>query len=354
MDKTEIVFISNFLGNGGAARVITVLAEAFFMKGYKVTVCSFPFSDGYEYKLIEGIDHIKFTLKSKNIFLRKLERIICIREFIKIHKNSTIIAFEYFVNMQTIVACLGLRNRVIVSERNDPKRVGGNFPTYMIRNILYRFADKLVCQTSDAKEYFPNYIRRKAVVIPNPIKDKLPEPWTGEREKYIVNFCRLQKQKNLPLLLDAFSEFNKEFPEYKLKIFGDGEENEPLKQYVLDNGYGNIEINSAITDIHEKVMSAEMFVSTSDYEGLSNSMIEAMAIGIPTICTDCPVGGAKMMIENGLNGILVPVGNKPEIVKAMKRIATDTKFANSLSIEGSKVREKLSVDNIVENWEELL
>ena len=71
-----------------------------------------------------------------------------------------------------------------------------------------------------------------------------------------------------------------------------------------------------------------MFVSSSDFEGLSNSMLEAMAMGIPTICTDCPCGGAKMVIENGINGLLTPVGDKDELSAAMQQVADNSQIAH--------------------------
>ena len=97
-----------------------------------------------------------------------------------------------------------------------------------------------------------------------------------------------------------------------------------------------------------------MFVSSSDYEGLSNSMLEAMAIGLPTICTDCPCGGARMIIQNGVNGLLVPVNNQQEMTKAMESIADNKAFAFSLSLEGTKVREVLSLIKIVAEWEKII
>ena len=97
-----------------------------------------------------------------------------------------------------------------------------------------------------------------------------------------------------------------------------------------------------------------MFLLSSDYEGLSNSMIEALALGAPTISTDCLVGGARMMIENEVNGLLVPVGDEQAIANAMTLIADDKKTATRLSVNGIKIRERLSVSTICPQWEALL
>lgn len=354
MTSKEIIFVSNFMGNGGAARVISVLSKELVVKGYDVTVCSYQFDRIKEEYDLGSVKHIQFTLKRKKGFLNKVERIIKLRREIKNHPNAIVVSFEYFMNMQTIIACFGLDNRLIVSERNDPSRVGSKFPTKYLRNILYMFSDCLVCQTQDALEYFPRVIQKKSVIILNPIMDNLIKPWTGKSNKEIINFCRIEKQKNLKLLVDAFSIFHSMNNEYRLSIFGDGKELPDILQYIKQKRLDKVvSVNPAINDIHSRVYKSMMFVSSSDYEGLSNSMIEAMAIGLPTICTDCPCGGARMIINNGINGILVPVRDVNALANAMNRVAHDEELRTRLKLEGPKIREKLSTKVIVQEWEKI-
>ena len=348
----KVIFVTNFLGNGGAARVITVIANYLVEKNYQVEIVSFL--DGKDrYKINKNIKYNVIKCKSKNNKLLKIERIFKLREIIKQNKDAVIISFEYFVNMQTIIAKLFLKNKLIISERNDPARVGNN--KKHLRNFLYRFADILVCQTNDAKNYFPKFIQKKAEVILNPIKNDLPEPWTGRRNKEIVNFCRLEKQKNLPLLIDAFEMVYKKHPDYKLVIYGDGVEENNLINYINSR-----EMNSCVflkhfeQNIHEKILKCAMFVSSSDYEGLSNSMLEAMAIGLPTIVTDCPCGGARMVIENNENGILVSTNDKEQLCAAIEKVLEDNVFAKKLSNNGKIVKQRLDKNKICMMWENLI
>ena len=119
--------------------------------------------------------------------------------------------------------------------------------------------------------------------------------------------------------------------------------------------YGNCKRDFPFSkNVHKDVLKAAMFVSTSDYEGISNSMIEAMAIGIPTICTDCPAGGSKMIITDHDNGILVKVGDRQEVVEAMKEIASDVQLSRKLSMNGAMIRDRLSVSKIAQQWMEIL
>lgn len=346
----KIIFVTNYFGNGGAARVMQVLAKEFSKKNdYEVMIVSF-LDDNNKYNLPEKISYVTIDSKQKKSAIENIKEL---RRILKQNKNSIVISFEYFVNMQTAIANFGLKNKLIISERNDPCRVGNN--KKRLRNFLYRFADCLVCQTQDAKEYFPRNIQQKTVIIPNPIKEDLPEKYEGERDKEIVTFGRLEKQKNLTMLIDAFGMISKEHKEYILKIYGDGKEKQNLIEYANNKGLKDkIEFYEFQTEIHKKILRSSMYVSTSNYEGISNSMIEAMGIGLPTIVTDCPCGGARMMIENNVNGLLVPVGNTIELYKAMKKIIENPKFAELLSKNALVINERLNKNKICDMWINLI
>ena len=351
----KVIFVTNFLGNGGAARVMSILADNLLKKNMKVEILSFlDRSDTYE--LDSDINLIVLKCNSKNKIFQKIERILKLRQEIKKSKeDTTIISFEYFVNMQTVIANMFFKNKLIISERNDPSRTGNRKIIKRLRNLLYRFADCLVCQTQEAKEYFPKCIQNKTVVIPNPVMANLPNRFEGKRKKEIVTFCRIEKQKNLTMLIDAFKILNEEYPEYKLTIYGDGSEKENLEKYIDNKGLKKqVQLNGFVQNIHNRIIDSTMFVSSSDYEGISNSMLEAMAIGLPTICTDCPCGGARMVIENNVNGILVPVGDVEELEKAMKSIIKDSKLSNYLSYNSSKIKHKYSEKKILKQWIELI
>ena len=97
-----------------------------------------------------------------------------------------------------------------------------------------------------------------------------------------------------------------------------------------------------------------IYVSSSDYEGISNSMLEALAIGIPAVCTDCPVGGARRYIRDGENGYLIPVGDADVMADRMLALMEDKKLGESFSKESVKIREELTDDRIFGMWKALL
>lgn len=346
----DVIFVSNALADGGAARVLCLLADQFARWGHCVEVLSFRPCDG-EYSLRREVTK-SYCPDNRNSPTAKLRRIFWIRKQLKSHPDATVIAFEYFVNMQVLIACIGLSNRVIVSERNDPARVGSAPRTAFLRRYLYRRAFALVCQTNEAAAYFSEAISK--TVILNPLNPDLPLPIETGRRKTIVTFCRLEEQKNLGMLIRAFAEFHQTHTSYTLEIHGNGSQRGAL--VALRDSLGlndSVRILPARSDIHNVVRDCAMFVLPSDYEGLSNSMIEAMALGVPTICTDCPCGGARMIIENGKNGLLVPVGDTTALVAAISKLADDPCLAYRISQAGMLIRSRLSIDQISAEWAQL-
>lgn len=345
MHKT-VVFLCNCLHNGGAQRVLVSIANHMAEQGYQVHIIA-SYNNG-SYPLNENI-LVQYVGRGEYWRFTKLAR-----KEIKRLQPEAVISFEYFFNLLATIACFRQKTKVIISERNDPARVGGGLVKGFIRNFLYRFSDVLVCQTPNAKAYFPEYIQKKAIVIPNPLKPNLPYKKGGERDKTIVTFCRLNSQKNLPMLINAFKVFSKSHTDFVLKIYGDGEEKTNIQKLIEKlKLIQKVNIYPACDDVHEKVLNAGMFVLPSNYEGLSNSMLEAIAIGLPTICTDCPCGGARMIIKNGENGLLIPVGGEKELVEAMTSIAGNKQLSDKLSKNGKILREQLSVENISRRWESL-
>lgn len=156
-------------------------------------------------------------------------------------------------------------------------------------------------------------------------------------------------------MIDSFIEIHKKHPDFILKIYGNGIIEREIGEYIeKNNAQKYIILNDFLKSIHNEVLDSYGFISSSNYEGMSNSMLEALAIGLPCICTDCPIGGAKMIIRDGVNGLLVPVKDKEAMVKAINRLIENPELANRLSKEAIKIREKLDQDRICEEWEKLL
>lgn len=394
MNKKEVIFFIDSLGGGGAERVVSVLSNDLVKKNYDVSVIMLLKRD-FAYTLNEKVNTLfaedlpvtsfygKLTRKSFNTWMKFRRRIyvpICrrlgfgdklpkwnetsfffyskyaipYREYMKKHKGATAFGFLIRSNITMLMAAKGTEIKTVFCERNNPVRPDVPKNIMKLRDKFCKKCSEAVFQTYEQKVYYTK-IKGKKVVIPNAIKDGLPERFEGDRRCEIVNFCRLSKQKNLPLLIDAFEMILKDYPYYTLRIYGKGEEKDNLIKYINDkNLQENVFINDFAEDIHERIKDAKMFVSTSDFEGLSNTMIEAMAIGLPCVCTDCDGGGARMMINDHENGLLVPKGDLNAVYSAMKEIINDKELAEKLSINATKVKTDLEASKITEKWIEMI
>lgn len=284
-----------------------------------------------------------------------------LREKLKKEPETKVISFLQPSVPITLIATKRLPNRVVISERGDPKRLLKKRYGYNFIKKYYQRADAVVFQTNDAKAAYPDNISAKGTVIFNPINDKLPEPYFGEREKCVTTFCRISPEKNLIMLSDAFAQFTKEFKNYRLKIIGDAlnpvekETLAKLKEHTIRLDIADkTDFIPFTSKVHKLVIRDAMYVNSSDHEGMSNAMLEAMAIGMPVICTDCPIGGANAVIKNNENGILTEVRNAKEICEAMKKIASDKEFSDKISKNAAQIRCELSLKNTAKKWMELL
>lgn len=342
----QIIFVTANMAGGGSERVIAGLSEQFVSMGHKVSIIMTAGS-AIAYKLSETVNVLTIGGQTDGSIKKRFNRLWELRKCFKKQKQAVIISFGTETNMFCILANLGRKQKLIISERNDPNKC-----TYkLLRNIIYFMGKNFVFQTEDALKHFSKRIQKRGIVIPNPILNSIPMPYTGEREKKIVAVGRLTKQKNHKLLLEAFADFLKDEKDYQLVLYGQGE-----LQEVLENQAKELHIQESVifagfrSDILECIKNSSMYVLSSDYEGISNSLLEAMALGLPVISTDCPIGGSRMCIENNVNGILVGLNNAKELTVAMLKIAMDTEFAKELGEQASKIRDRFALEKIAKMW----
>lgn len=338
----KIIFVIPNMAGGGTERVISLLSDEYIKMGFEVAIMQFA---GYKntYKLNDKVEDFSVALQSKGNPFIMITRLSAMRRYFKDNPDSYIFAFNVTGAVYSVIATFGMKRRILAAERSNPD----NCKVKKMRNWAYKHVELITFQTPDGILHFPSWAAGKAVVIPNPIDASIPERYSGARSKHIVTAGRLHKEKNHMLLLDAFADFSKQFPEYELHIYGQGELEQILKEQAerlhIDK---KVVWHGFCADVREKIRDAAMFVLSSDYEGISNSMLEALAMGIPTISTDCPIGGAKIYITPEENGLLVPVRDKKAMAEAMARVASDEALAEKMSLNAVKVRENYSATSI--------
>ena len=343
----KIVFVLPEMRGGGTERVVASLSSEFINRGYEVAIMLFA-GDQVVYDLNPKVEIVRVGVTTNGNPLLRLKRIANMRKYYKKNEGCYIFGFSVMGTVFSVIAALGIRHRLLVSERNDPTQMHHKW----LRDWAYTKAECIVCQTEDMLKLFPTKIRNKGMVIPNPISDDIPEPYTGNRDHRIVNVARLQPQKNHKLLLEAFALFLRNcVDDYTLHIYGEGPLMSDLQSYATDLKISDhVTFHGFTNNAREEIKNAGMFVLSSDYEGISNSMIEALAMGIPTISTDCPVGGARMYIEDGVSGLLTQTGDAGKLSVAMLRVATEPELAAKLSENSVTIRQRYSLSKIADQF----
>lgn len=348
----DIFFVHPSLLGGGAERVAIALASYFVQNGYHFTFLLTK-DKGVKYPIPSGVTVVDDIAGPS---VRPLQQILYIRDAMKANPQATFISFLPHQNMYTLIASIGLSNKVIVSVRNDPRfDFPDNVVLSRVRDILYRKASIIVFQTKTQMELLPHALQAKGIVILNPISSSVPEPYTGTRRKVIVTSGRLEEQKNHAMTIQAFAQFHKSHSDYTLEIFGEGSLEIELRHLAEELDVADfVFFKGFSSNALEHVRTASVFVMSSRFEGLSNSMLEALSMGVPIVCTRCLGGGAEAVIEDGLNGLLVDIDDVEAEVAALTRLVDDSTFANAVSREAAKLRDILSLDKIGDKWLGLL
>lgn len=351
--RKKVVFLIAHLGGGGAERVTVTLANFFSNNGCDVYMIAF--SDKYnEYPLDEKVK-LKFLPEHKENKVRNvIGKIFALKKSLAKINPSAVISLGFSYRYLFFGNLMNKYNHIL-SERNDPRQQYPNKWELEIVKYCLRCATHVVFQTKDAMKFYSDEIQKHASIIPNPIKEGLPDAYHGERDKRIIAYSRLSEQKNIPMMLRAFKKFLANHSEYILEIYGRGESEEYLKKYAVELGIADqVFFAGFAQNVHERILHATCFLSTSNYEGISNSMLESLAIGLPCVCTDCPVGGASMFIRDGINGFLTPVGDEEATAQALHKLVSSPKLVQQMSIEAEKIRFELATDKICNQWLKLI
>lgn len=350
----KILFLTSTLGYGGAAKMLAFAANGFSRKGDFVSVVAYkaktaaPSFDG----------NISLCLLGEELGDKGHVSILCrLRKEIQSVRPDVIVSFLSFPNFYAVLLGKLLHIPVIISERGNPYIAATGFKMKLIYAVM-NMADGAIFQTDGAKSFFSKRLQKKSAVIPNPVvkrnKEVCYDIHCNNHE--IVCIGRLENvQKRIDLLIDAMEIIVKEFPNAKLLIYGDGQDEEMLKRMASSKAYAaNIKFIGKTSTPEECMVHSELYVIASDYEGIPNTLIEAMSVGMPVVATDCDPGGARMLITNRVNGIIVEKGNHLAIANAILEIYRDKKLKALISCNAKEICNTYKESRILDMWQSYL
>ena len=356
----KVCFLVSNLGFGGAERTAAYLINWGVQNGYDVDVVNTKHGE-IVYKLDDKVNLIELDYKkrnkSKNIF-KKFHNVVSnyrdisreLGKYVKQHKPDIIFSVLYSESLFTNK--FRKQIPIVISERSNPKWLKSRIKK-VARKILFKKASAIVFQTKRAKEYYTFLKQKPFKIIPNAVANDIIYQ-IEYNEKATINKISavgsLRAQKDYPTLLKAFKIVAELHPDYYLEIFGVGQDEQSLKQQAKDLGIdAQVKFMGNDPEALKKISNAKCYVLSSISEGMPNALMEAMAIGMPCVSTDCENGPAEL-IEDGKNGLLVPIKSPEKLAEAINKMIENREFALKCGAEAKKLKETNSVDEIAKKY----
>ena len=346
----KILFIIGDMERGGAQRVVSILANKYANSGHQVTIAVL-LHNGAAYDLHENVSIVDLGVSGNNYLMKAPFLVIKLRKHMRLRKYDVVVSFVGRVNLITLFSHIGLKNRLIVSERNDPEYDNRNKIELWLCRKLYKYADKVVFQTNYQKKWYGRECNRNAVIIGNPIE--MSEYYGKHTGMGVISVGKLMPQKNHSMEIKAFAQIANKI-EYDLYIYGDGDEKASLTSLAKQLGViERIHFCGNIKNIDDVLENNKWFIMTSNYEGLSNALIEAMIKGM--VCISTKWNGVEDLIIDGKNGFLVEKGDIDGVANMMLRVA-NIKNDEYQSISENAINTACSfkVENIISQWNDAL
>jgi len=371
-DKAKIVFFIADLSGGGAERVLVNVLKGidrnhfvpilFLFKKYGVLLSSLPEDiEIYSQKELKGKFWHGFQWLNLLIqFVRHLKKI----------KPVVVFSFMWYPNAVAIAAkILGrLHCKVIVSERTSTFIYSSrleNFLRNFIIKFLYPRANLIISPSRKIAQdiILQTVPESKVRVIHNPVdiseismhaKEEIEHQWYRKKESIVIAIGRLGNEKGFDYLIKAIALLAGEGIQCKLIILGEGKEKENLLRLVEKLGLNDrVSFEGFQENPYKYLARSTVFVLSSLYEGFPNVLLEAMALGIPSVATRCPTGPDEIITE-GVDGILVPPADEKAIADAIKKLLLDEDLRKRLSEAGKRRIQDFAIEKIVKQYEDAI
>lgn len=341
--RKKIFLIISSIQKGGTQKNIIDLFNYWKRIGHNIKIITFDKKIKYLNKKIKNnVIDLALQKKSKNVFysiFNNLERIYKLRTIIKKNQRNHIFSFISTTNILAVIANFGLKNNLIISERNDPELQNISKVWTILRKIFYRYANKVTANSKKACNFLERFVSKKKIFfIPNHIF--LNQKKTkSKKKKIILAIGRLHYQKGFDVLIDSFYLSKVYKNGWKLVILGEGSEEKFLKNKVKKLKLNNKILFKGFVDPTIWYKKSKIFVLPSRFEGTPNVLLEAISMGLPTIITNnCK--GAMYYLKNNFSTLVVPAENSQALSKTIIKLIYNENLQKKIDKEAFK---KISV-----------
>lgn len=349
--QIKILLINNGLSGGGTERASVSFAHYLLEQGYDVTLMALYQSEHF-YKLDKRVRFIEpnFEREGASTYAYILKMMRYVRQHVKQISPHTVLAFNEWTNAYVLLACLGLKTPVYVSERMHPK---ATLPkaTELLRKLLYLKAAGVIAQTKFGKKVIQQKTDVKNVIaIPNAVN--VIEPVALEKKKQVIAVGRLEPVKGHQFLIEAFAKVTDK--SWQLCIIGDGSQKSALKQQAVNLGISDrVIFKGHQLDFRKELSESQIYVLPSVKEGFPNSLIEAMSLPLACISGDF-YEGEHDLVQDGVNGLLVPPCDACALGHALNNLVDNENLRMHMAKEAYKVRNNLSFELVAYQLEQFI
>lgn len=360
----KLLFLVSSMEGGGAERVAAILASAWTERGWQVTLMpTFSGRGGVSYSVSQAVK-LHFLADDVGNRTGKLRRLLALRRHIRKTRPDVIVSFLPHVNVAALLAAHGSGIPVIACERTYPPLLRPQLPFLynMLRRWVYPRAALLVGQTKRTEVWFQKYFASTPVAtIPNPVQYPLPaKPLGGnplevaqKTRQLLLAVGRQDPHKRFEILIAAFSCLAPTHPDWDLVILGEGVKYESMVQQIAEaNLEGRVLLPGFASNMSEWYERADIYVMTSGYEGFPNTLLEAMAHGVPPVVFDVKTG-PREITDNGRRGVLLPDDDHvARLASALGELIADPERRQILADRSCEVREEFALPRILDMWDE--
>lgn len=365
MPQPRVLIFIHSLHGGGAERVAADLSAHWAQSGWDVMLVTQADARDDAYTLHPDVHRRILYTAGEGGGLRgvwaNVRRVRALRQVLREFRPDIVLGMMTTASVLAVLAARGLPCQVIATEHTHPpsQRLSGLWQR--LRRWTYPRAARVVALTRGTADWLDQHVPGcKLAVIPNPVHwplsrgEPVVAPPQADQRRRLLAVGRLHPDKGFDLLVQAYAQIAADHPNWDLIILGEGGERQRLQAQIDAAGLqGRISMPGRVGNVGDWYASADIYVLSSRFEGLSNTLLESLASGLAAVCFDCDTG-PREVVRDGTDGILVrPNGDVPAMAAALSALMRDDARRLALADRAIDARERFSAQRVLGMWQQL-